>query len=148
MRLDLVKAALRDAVIAAEISGLDSYAFAPDDPEVPCFYPAEVTINPNGSFGPDDGGFDTADITCRVLASGADDADGQLWLDRLLSRTGAYSIRAALLAARGEPGELALSGTADDVWVARIDGYRMVPGPNETSWYGANLTVRVIGSSS
>jgi len=148
VQYDLVKQALRDAVIAAEIPKLDAYAFAKDEPHVPCFYPAEVVIDPNGSFGPTDGGFDTADITCRLLVSAADDADGQQLLDRLISRTGTYSVRAALLAARGAPGVAAIPGQADDLWVTRIDGYRMVPGPNETSWYGANLTVRVIGSSS
>lgn len=147
MEYDLVKAALRDAVIAAEIPELDAYAFAPAEPHPPCFYPAEVVIDPNGSFGPTDGGFDTADITCRLLVSAADDADGQLRLDRLISRTGTYSVRAALLAARGAPGVAAIPGQADDFWISKVDGYRMVPGPNETSWYGANLTVHVIGSA-
>lgn len=147
MQYDVVKAALRDAVDAANIPELDAYAHCPDEPHPPCFYPAEVVIDPNGSFGPTAGGFDTADITCRILASGGDDADGQRRLDRLLSRTGTYSIRAALLAARGAPGAEAIPGQADDFWITRIDGYRMVPGSNETSWYGANVTVRVIGSS-
>ncbi len=145
MRLDLVKEALRAAVDLAAIPGLQAYAYVPAEPHAPCFYPGEAVINPNGAFGPTDGGYDTADITCRLLVSAAEDADGQLLLDKLLSRTGDYSVRAAIHAARGEPGETALSGTADDVWVTRIDGYRMVPGPNETPWYGANLTVRVLG---
>jgi hypothetical protein len=146
VRYDLVKEALRDVVLDAAIPELDAYSFAPDEPCVPCFYLAEVVIDPNGSFGPDDGGFDKADITGRILASANDDADGQRRLDRLLSRSGTYSIRAALLAGRGVPGVAAIPGQADDFWVTRVDGYRMVPGPNETRWYGANLTIRVIGS--
>jgi hypothetical protein len=111
------------AVAALEIPNLDTYAFAPAKPSIPCFYVGEVSIEPNNTFGD---GCDVAEVTCRVLVSTADDADGQLLLDQYLSRTGTYSIRAALLAARGDPGELALNGKADDLMIVRIDGYRML----------------------
>lgn len=142
MQIATVKAALRDAVLVAEIPELDCFAFVPDDPPFPCFYAGEVTIEPNQSFG----GYDQAEIVCRVLVSASDDADGQARLDQYLSRSGQYSIRAALLAARGAPGELALGGAADDLLIVRIDGYRMIPTPNQELAYGAQITVRVIGS--
>jgi hypothetical protein len=143
MQIARVKAAIRDAVIAAEIPNLDCFSFVPDDPPFPCFYAGEVTIEPNTTFGT---GSDQADIMCRVLVGAADDADGQALLDQYLSRAGAYSIRAALLAARGAPGDFALGGAADDFLIVRIDGYRMIPSPNQELLYGAQILVRVIGS--
>ncbi|WIM97838.1 hypothetical protein ACTOB_001392 [Actinoplanes oblitus] len=148
MQLAQVKAALRDAVAAAEIPGLQCTAYVPAEPHPPAFYPGEVVFAPNNSFGPGPGGYDTVDITCRVLTSNAEDADGQALLDTLLSRSGPYSIRQALLAARGAPGQPALGGLADDLMIVRIDGYREIPGPNEASYYGAQITVRVVGSGS
>jgi hypothetical protein len=142
MDVSLVKAELAAAVAALNIPNLDCYAFVPAKPSVPCFYTGEVLIEPNNTFR----GSDVADVTCRVLTSTADDADGQLLLDRYLSRSGTYSIRAALLAARGAPGQLALNGRADDLSIVRIDGYRMLVDPENGSYYGADLTVRVIGS--
>jgi hypothetical protein len=143
MLIAQIKAALRDAVTAAEIEGLDAFAFVPDEPVVPCFYPGEVTIEPNQSFG----GYDQADIVCRVLVSASDDADGQALLDEFLSRSGPKSIRAALNTARGAPGQLALGGLADDLIITRVDGYRMIPTANQSALYGAQITVRVIGSN-
>lgn len=143
MNISQVKAELVAAVRAADIPQLDCYPFAPAKPSVPCFYTGEVVIDPNGSFG---AGCDIAEITCRVLTSAADDADGQALLDLYLSRTGDHSIRAALLAARSEPGEFALNGAADDLNIARIDGYRMLTDSGNESFYGADITVRVIGS--
>lgn len=142
MLVATVKAALRDAVLAAQIENLDCYAFAPDDPETPCFYVGEVTLNPQTTFG----GCDTAEFTCRVLVAAGEDEDSQAVLDALLSRSGTRSVRAALEAARGAPGAAALDGAADDLSIVRIDGYRMISGPGETTYYGANITVRVLGS--
>ncbi len=51
-----------------------------------------------------------------------------------------------VLAARGEPGELALGGLAHDLYVSRIDGYRMLSYADDAAqYYGADITVRVIG---
>lgn len=143
MNVSLVKAELAAAVAAAEIPDLDFYSYVPAKPSTPCFYAGEVAIDPNNSFG---SGHDVAEVTCRVLVSTTDDADGQLLLDQYLSRTGTYSIRAALLEARGAPGELALNGQADDLSIVRIDGYRMLVGADNETYYGADITVRVIGS--
>lgn len=145
MQLAVVKAELAAAVEAASIPELDVYSFVPDAPHPPCFYPGECTFAPNNAFG--NGGFDIVDITCRVLTSAADDKDGQARLDKYLSRSGEYSIRAALLAARGAPGELALNDAADDLKIVRIDGYRMITSSTGPAFYGAQIVVQVIGSS-
>jgi hypothetical protein len=136
-----VKRQLAAAVAAAGIANLDTYPFVPDQPAVPCFFPGEVILDPNLTYGD---GADQADITCRVLTSAGDDADGQALLDQLLSRTGPMSIRAALLAARGAPGESALNGAADDLAIIRIQGYRMYV-IGDGRFYGAEIIVRVLG---
>jgi hypothetical protein len=144
LHLPTVKAWLRDAVkTVMESLGIQAYAYVPNEPHAPCFYPAEAIIVPQTTMV----GSADVDLTCRILTSAAEDADGQLLLDELISMSGDYSIWAALEAARGAPGALALDGACDDIYVRRFDGYRMVPGPNETSFYGANLTVRILGSA-
>lgn len=142
MNVSAVKEALATAVRTA-VDGIDCYGFSPTAPVVPAFTVGAVVIDPNQTFG----GSDVGDFTCTVLASTADDRDGQKLLDGYLSRDGAQSIRAALLAARGEPGEFALDGAADDLMISRVDGYRMVTyGGDGGTYYGADITVRVIGS--
>lgn len=146
MEISEVKAALAAAVQAADIPDLDCYAFSPAAPSIPAFTCGQVVVDPMGTFGSSGPGMETLDITCSVLTSTADDADGQRLLDKLISKDGAYSVRAALLAARGAPGQSALDGAADDVWVVRIDGYRMLSyGGEDANFYGADITVRVIG---
>lgn len=140
MQISLVKEELAAAVRAAGIPNLDTYGFVPDRPSLPCFFAGEVEINPNVTFG----GCDTADITCTVFVSAADDKDGQQMLDKLLSRSGTYSIRAALLAARGDPGDAALNGQADDLSIVAINGYRKY-NVDDSGFYGADIVVRVIG---
>jgi hypothetical protein len=151
VEISVVKAALAAAVRAADINipgvgRLECYAHSPASPNVPAFTCGQVAIDPLGTFGPGGPGMESLDITCSVLTSTADDDGGQQLLDKLISKDGPYSIRAALLAARGEPGEAALDGAADDVWVVRIDGYRMLQYADEgAQYYGADITVRVIG---
>lgn len=140
MEISEVKQALADAV--SGIAGLNCYGYSPSAPSVPFFSVGEVVLDPNQTFG----GSDVAEFTCRVCTSAADDRDGQLLLDQLLSRSGAMSVRAALFAARGLPGQEALDGAADDVVVLRIDGYREIQYGNNESFFGAEITVRVIGS--
>ncbi len=152
MRIKLVKAALRDAVKDADINipklgRLECYAHSPAAPNVPAFTCGQVAIDPLGTFlGQDRRGLQTVDFTCQVLTSTAEDDIGQQLLDELISLDGPYSINQALLAARGEPGELALGGVAHDLFVQRIDGYRMLSyGGDDQNYYGADITVRVIG---
>lgn len=151
MEISVVKAALAAAVEAAGINipgvgRLQCYGHSPDAPNIPAFTVGQVAIDPLGTFGQGGPGMETLDITCQVLTSTAEDDAGQRLLDQLISKDGPYSIRTALLAARGQPGEMALDGAADDCWVIRIDGYRRLSyGGEDANYYGADITVRVIG---
>jgi hypothetical protein len=142
VQVALVKQELAAAVRAAGLPKLECLPYVPSDPPVPAFFVGEVDINPNTTFG----GCDTAEFTCTVLVGAAEDLDGQLLLDQYLSRDGDHSIRAALLAARGEPGELALNGAVDDLKIVRINGYRTIPMGDDRTYYGATIAVQVLGS--
>jgi hypothetical protein len=142
MDYSLVKQELANAITVAEIPGLDAYSYLPSSPHLPCFFAGEVSVEVNNTFG----GSDIAVVTCSVFVSAADDLDGQRKLDQLISRSGPYSVRTALMAARGEPGEFALNGACDDLSIDRIDGYGLIQVGNNETFYGANITVRLIGS--
>lgn len=129
------------AVAANVVDGLTCYDHVPDSVSEPCFYPHDIAIEFDKTYGR---GLDEALITCMVLVSRADDAAGQQNLRTFLSH-GASSLKAALEAARGEPGELALGGAADDLHVQRVTGYAVYT-VGETAYYGAKLIVRIIGS--
>lgn len=152
MEISVVKAALRDAVDAAGIKipgvgKLQAHPNSPDSPNIPAFTCGQVVIDPMGTFGQNKGaGMEMVDVTCSVLVGIGESDDSQQLLDKLISKSGPYSVRAALAAARGEPGQPALDGAADDCWVTRVDGYRRLSyGGEDQNYYGADITVRVIG---
>ncbi|WP_433537596.1 hypothetical protein ACQPZK_07575 [Micromonospora sp. CA-249363] len=141
MNVSQVRKELANAVDT--IPGVVCYGYYPDSVNVPCFFPADVELDTNQSYG----GYDKATITCLVLVSSADDKSGQKLLDELLSRTGPKSVRAALNAARGEPGEYALNGAADDFSIKRIQGYRKYKFGDEQAYFGAEIVVEVLGKN-
>lgn len=147
MDYSLVKAALASAVAQAEIPKLATYSYLPDNPELPCFFAGEVSVKSNNSFGLTPGGYDQATITCGIFVTMADDLDGQYMLDRLISRDGPYSIRSALYThGRGAPGVAALGGLCDDLVIDSIDGYGVISLGDNKNYYGANISVRLIGT--
>nr|WP_203689081.1 hypothetical protein [Streptomyces sp. SID12488] len=125
----------------AGIGKLTSTGYVPDSVVVPCFFVAEVDINFDKTMGR---GTDELMFTCRVLAGRADDRSSQRVLDALLSGAGVASLKQALEAARGAPGELALGGAADDLHLERVQGYRWYEHQG-SSYVGAELAVKVIG---
>lgn len=145
MDVSIVRQRLADAVrdgvtLPAPLPKLQTFGYAPGTIDPPCFYAGEVDIDPNMDFGDDD----KVIIVCRVLTSTADDKTGQLILDKLLCRKGLTSVRRALLAAAGGPGEYALGGAADDINVVKIDAYRLYRIGTET-FFGAEIRVLAIG---
>lgn len=148
MDISVVKARLAAAAATVDtvdpVGKLTCYGYTPDDPEIPCFYAGETTFQHNITFA---GDVDRVEITCRVLTSTNEDLAGQRLLDRYLRRTGGTSVRAALLAARGAPGQLALDGACSDFNIERIQGYRLYRIGEGRTLFGAEIVVMAIGGS-
>lgn len=147
MDLAAVLLALVDAAATAddgfrEITALD---YVPDKVEAPCIFPADVAINFDKTMVR---GTDELIVTLRFLCSRTDDREGQHQLFPYLSGSGPASLKAALEAARGAPGVAALGGACDDFHVQSIAGFRWYehPAGSQTTYVGADLTIRVLGS--
>lgn len=139
MDIAAVRQGLADA--AAAIDGLNCYGYTPDSVMEPCFYPLDVTIDFDQTFTR---GLDQVFVTCIVLASRADDRAGQAKLDSYLAGSGSQSIKAAIEAARGAPGQAALDGACDDLRVQRVFGYALYDEAG-VKFYGAKFQIHVIG---
>lgn len=139
MDIAAVRQGLADA--AATIDGLNCYGYTPDSVSEPCFYPLDVTIDYDQTFAR---GMDQLSVTCIVLASRADDRAGQAKLDAYLAGSGSQSIKAAIEAARGAPGQSSLDGACDDLRVQRVFGYGIYEEAG-VKLYGAKFQVQVIG---
>lgn len=135
MDLEAVCAGLADR--ARTIPGLNATSHVPDSINSPAFFPAEIDIDYDKTFG----GSDEVTITCRVLLGRADDKASQARLRRFLSR-GARSLKRAI---EGDPGvPQTLDGACDDLHVKRVQGYRYYE-HNGTKYLGAEHVVFVIG---
>lgn len=148
MQISLVRDAIADAaraiVLPAGIGKLTCTGYVPDSVVTPCFFVAEVDVTYDRTMGR---GMDELSFTCRVLAGRADDRSAQRILDALLSGAGEASLKQAIEAARGAPGESALGGLADDLRLERVQGYRWYEHQG-SSFVGAELAVKVIGDGS
>lgn len=136
-----IAAAAADVVITP---ALTATGYVPDSITEPHFFTAEVDIAFDKTHGR---GCDELTVTCRVLVGRADDRASQKLLDSLLAGSGTTSLKAAIEAARGAPGQLALDGEADDLHVVRVQGYRWYEHAG-TKYVGAELIIHVIGSGS
>ncbi|MEV6790901.1 hypothetical protein AB0M87_02645 [Streptomyces sp. NPDC051320] len=145
MQISLVRDAIADAatavVLPAGIGKLTCSGFTPDSVVAPHFFVAEYTQDFDKAMRR---ALDELEFTCRVLVSRADDRASQRVLDGMLSGSGSASLKVAIEAARGAPGEFALGGLAHDLHVMRMQGYRWYE--HEGAQYvGAELIVKVIG---
>lgn len=142
MNLDLVSEKL--AALGMNAEGiLRADPFVPDSVSVPNFYVGEVRLDYDQTFG----GLMDVRFICVVVTSAAADRAGQSRLKSFMKRTGPSSIKAALEAGRGEPGEPALDGACDDFHVTGVQAHRIYR-IGDASYYGAQWTVRVIGTDS
>jgi hypothetical protein len=141
---DAIAAAAAAVVLPAGIGKLKSTGYVPDSILAPCFFVGEVEVTFDKAMGRK---LDELLYTCRVLAGRADDQSSQRILDALLSGSGEASLKAAVEAARGGPGEYALGGLAHDLHVQRIQGYRWFEHQGST-YVGAELVIKVIGDGS
>lgn len=138
---EALAAAARAVVLPAGAGKLTCFGYMPDSVVAPCFYTGEYSLDFDKAFRR---ALDKAELTCLVLVSKADDATAQRTLDALLSGAGPASLKQALEAARGAPGEAALGGLADDFHITRVQGYRWYEHAG-TNYVGAELIIQIIG---
>lgn len=137
-----IATAARAVVLPTGVRKLTSSGFTPDAITEPHFFVGEYTQDFDKAFAR---GMDELEFTCRVLVGRADDQASQKVLDSMLSGSGPATLKAAIEAARGLPGQLALGGLADDLHVTRVQGYRWYEHAG-TQYVGAELIIKVIGS--
>lgn len=141
--------AIKDAMVedfrAAMPKAIEVYNGVPDSMHLPCICVGEVQITPSRTMGNASGpGMEEMVFTISVFTGTVEDESGQRLLDALISRNG--PVRPAIWAMRGAPGQAALGGAADDLYLFDISGYGMISVGDNGTLYGANLSVRVIVS--
>jgi hypothetical protein len=140
-----VKGAMVTAFRAAMPKGVETYYGVPATMHYPCICVGEVVITPSRTMGNQAGpGMEEMVVTVSLFTSAAEDESGQRILDALLSRKGKF--RQAVWDMRGDPGQSALGGAADDLYLFDISGYGMIQIGNNDAAYGATTSIRVIVS--
>jgi hypothetical protein len=144
--LAVVRREIAEAAAAVVLPGtaLTCTGYVPDSVVPPCGFCAETDIEFDKAMRR---GLDEFTVTFRLLAGRADDRAGQALLDSLLAGSGATSVKAAIEAVRGAPGQPALGGAASDLHVTRMQGYRYYEHQG-VPYVGAELVIRVIGPGS
>ncbi|WP_274031489.1 hypothetical protein [Streptomyces sp. MMBL 11-1] len=144
MQMSAVRAAVAEAASAVVLpvaAKLTCTGYTPDAVTEPHFFTGEYSVEFDRTMRR---GLDSAELTCRVLVGLADDEVAQRILDGLLSGAGPASLKAAIEAARGAPGQPALGGAADDLQVMRVQGYRWYEHQG-AQYIGAELILKIIG---
>ncbi|MFD9319289.1 hypothetical protein ACFWDQ_16595 [Streptomyces sp. NPDC060053] len=148
MQISAVREALADAaravVLPAGLPKLTSSGYVPDAVIAPHFFVAEYEQTFDKVMAR---GLDELIFTSRVLVGRGDDKAAQQMLDAMLSGSGPASLKVAIEAARGAPGDFALGGLAHDLHVMRVQGYRWYEHAGAT-YVGAELMIKVIGEGS
>lgn len=145
MNLVALREALREAAAAVVVDvDVTWLAYVPDDVDPPCGFVQPDTITYDQAYGR---GLVEVRMFVTVVVSRTDDQAAQELLDAFLAGAGAGSVKAAIEAARGAPGELALDGTCHDVHVPSVEAYRWFE-VGGTEYLGARWTVRCIGTGS
>ncbi|WP_381797293.1 hypothetical protein [Streptomyces niveus] len=152
MQMGAVRNAIAQAasavVLPPSAGKLTCTGYTPDAVNEPHFFAGEYSLDFDRTMRRTGGrGLDVAELTCRVLVGRQDDETSQRTLDALLSGSGPASLKTAIEAARGAPGEYALGGLADDFHVMRIQGYRWYEHQG-TQYVGAELAIKIIGEGS
>lgn len=123
---------------AGAIVGLNVFEFAPDSITPPVFFPHDVEIDWDQTFGR---GMDAFTITARLLVAKADDRAGQKTLKGYLAGSGSLSLKQALQA------DKTLGGACDALHVKSVRGYGVYE-HNAQHFYGAEFSIYVIGQGS
>lgn len=119
----------------------------PDQPVLPSFELAEFNMTYHRTMATEAHPFGQVNvqITANLLLSRAGAQTGQAEARRLASPAN-DSIVAALLAARGAPGQPALNGACEDFYVQSARGPRLIDGGTETvKFYAIEFAIHLIG---
>jgi hypothetical protein len=138
---EAIAEAAATVVMPDGVPALTCTGYVPDSVTEPHFFTGEVDVTFDRVMNR---ALDELQIICRVLVGRADDRASQQVLDALLSGSGPASLKAAIEAARGAPGDYALGGLAHDLQVMRVQGYRWYEHAGST-YVGAELVIKVIG---
>lgn len=144
MEMSAVRSAVADAartVVLPVQALLTCTGYTPDAVTEPHFFCGEYSVEYDRAMNR---AMDVVELTCRVLVGLADDEAAQRLLDAMLSGSGPASLKTAIEAARGAPGEKALGGAADDLQVMRVQGYRWYEHQGN-QYIGAELIIKIIG---
>ena len=143
MDITAVRQALANAASAVVLptSKLTCTWFLPDAVAEPHFFVAEYETEFDAAMNRR---LDVVTFTCRCLVGRGDERSAQLLMDAMFSGSGAASLKAAIEAARGAPGQMALSGAASDLRVVRTQANRLYEHAG-TQFVGGEVVVRVIG---
>jgi hypothetical protein len=136
---EAIAAAITTAALTVGTARVTATPYTPDAVVAPHFHTAEWTATYDRSFA----GLTELVLTARLLLSRADDKSAQKAAQQLAS-TGASTIVATLKAARGAPGQSALSGAADDLHVRSVAGPRLYA-YGDDQYYGLEFTIFVMG---
>lgn len=138
---DALAQAARAVVLPDGVRALTCTGYVPDAVTEPHFFVGEYQQDFDRAMNR---GLDEIEFTCRVLVGRQDDRAAQMLLDSMLAGSGPASLKQAIEAARGGPGEYALGGLAHDLHVVRVQGYRWYEHAG-VEYVGAELIIKVIG---
>lgn len=119
---------------------LSAYWYVPDAVTTPAFYIKPTKLDYDRTFRKTQLG----EMEVVVLVSRADDLSGQTNLDPYLDISSAYSIKAALEAARTQYGGAGFAGGIVDLWVSGVAAYQHYDVAGIV-FLGATFTVMFIG---
>lgn len=142
--LALVKDAVVSAFKADMPKGVEVYYGVPATMHYPCICVGEMEISGPQTMGGDTQGMERFVLSISVFVSAAEDQDAQRVLDAMLARNG--KVRRSLWAMRGEPGQEALGGAADDISFTGVSGYGLISIGDNGAAYGATISTLVIVS--
>lgn len=137
---DGIAAAVTSAAVTVNGQRVTATGFMPEAVAEPHFFCAETTINYHKTHG----GLVEVLLTCRLMVSRADDKSGQEKARAVLAATGSNSIPAAIEAARGAPGQAALSGACQDLVLQRVQGPRYYQ-IGQVEYLGLEFVIFVMG---
>lgn len=143
MDINAVYDALVAAINGAQLTGNTLQVTAGKGltyPDPPYFLPFTFQVNYDRSFA----GQADATVTAYLLLSRAEDVNA-MQEALTLSSSGADTIRDALEAARGVPGQMALSGVANDLQLKTAQGPRLLDFGTDGHFWGVEFTIFVLG---